>query len=500
MIRSSNTISEINLGTPNDKLNIQNSLNTNQAYIPEEFVDDISQFTQSFIGDRLNQQYKYFENSNLKNTTPYRPKTVINRINLNKDIKQSHLEELAKPTISIENANYFTETPIALLAEESLPIQSHNPEGFLIEPYARKGTSRTQFGNQPCGGGVQGPSKYITSPGEKTKVQWIIKNPAKNGLCQINLSRGHPDDISTYQTLTVNSPSLGTKNGKFECGDQSKEVEEIIVELPNITCSEWTLQWIYEAPGYGTLYEWADISILNGGNAKEWTGKCQNEGVCVDGKCFWAAGYFGQFCDYHGMPNTFYESVDNDISYPINSNSGMSVIGWYFIILLIALLLAGWVFAMIFFVFRKRATDIIKGSKPARDSRVFSPEVKMNPLSEENDSDEEAYQTESQLQNQRKEQEERKRKQEELNTKELQDKLKEEERKQKEQEDLKKKEEEQKRKEELEKERQKKEEQKKKEEEEKEKERKKKLIDTLLINYISIFHLFIIIDIYIYYD
>lgn len=62
-----------------------------------------------------------------------------------KELLHNHSMDVDVP---MSNANYFTDTPTTLLVEEK-GTKTYPPEGFLVEPYARKGTSRTIFGMAP---------------------------------------------------------------------------------------------------------------------------------------------------------------------------------------------------------------------------------------------------------------------------------------------------------------------------------------------------------------
>jgi hypothetical protein len=168
----------------------------------------------------------------------------------------------------MEDAAYFAETSSTLMVSDSesgLP-----PEGYLIDPVSRDGTSRTDFGLEPCGGGTKGVTRYKAQPGEKTEVEWIIKNPVKNSHCQIRISRGRSDDPSSYQNLKVEGKGYDAGTGKFKCGDEDSMIEEATVQLPyDSSCPDCTLQWIYEAPGYGKIYQCSDISIVDSENRED---------------------------------------------------------------------------------------------------------------------------------------------------------------------------------------------------------------------------------------
>ena len=66
-----------------------------------------------------------------------------------------------------------------IVVEEA--VEDEAPKGYLVEPYARRGTARSRFDITPCGGGVQGKTKSLAQPGSKTNVQWIIQDPVPGG-------------------------------------------------------------------------------------------------------------------------------------------------------------------------------------------------------------------------------------------------------------------------------------------------------------------------------
>lgn len=150
----------------------------------------------------------------------------------------------------------FKEESSSTLFEEQEDVSTDKsaPTAVLVEPYARKGTQKTKFNLAPCSGGAKGSSRYLASPGDKANVQWIIQNPVKQGKCKISIAKGHPDDLASFHFLKVESDSFNRRNGQFKCGSPDKTVEDAMVQLPtDMTCEDCTLQWQYEAPGYGKL-------------------------------------------------------------------------------------------------------------------------------------------------------------------------------------------------------------------------------------------------------
>lgn len=244
---------------------------------------------------------------------------------------------------------------------------------YLIEPYARKGTAKSKFDLAPCSGGIKGQSKYLAQPGEKTEVEWTIQNAVRGGRCQIRLSRGHPDDIGSYHPLPVAGHGYDARTGTFNCGDPAKKVEEVKVQIPfDTTCTDCTLQWIYEAPGYGSLFQCADISIMSDPNKETCKGECMNGGVCQDNLCYCAAGFFGEYCQHYGKPNQFYEPVKAEgkpapqpqaFVEDRSSKGGLGFFGWYFLLFFLSLVIAGIICALVFLLCRREAEHAIKKKK-----------------------------------------------------------------------------------------------------------------------------------------
>jgi len=232
----------------------------------------------------------------------------------------------------------------------------------------------------PCSGGIQGKSKYLAEPGDKANIQYIIQNPVKGGRCLIRLSRGHPDDPSSYFPLPATGNGYDARTGTFQCGDPEKSIEEIKAQLPyDTSCQKCTLQWIYEAPGYGSLFQCADISILTDHDDQACSQDCVNGGVCQDGMCYCGAGYFGEICQHHGRPNQFYEPVKSEgkpQEEPVQpmmfeeeqSNGGLGFFGWYFILFLIAAALALILLALGYLFFKDQAQKIMNGDKKGNES------------------------------------------------------------------------------------------------------------------------------------
>ncbi|CAI2362845.1 unnamed protein product [Moneuplotes crassus] len=253
------------------------------------------------------------------------------------------------------------------------------PKAYLIEPYARRGTSKSLFNAPPCGDGIQGNSKFLAQPGSKAQIQWIIQNPVPGGHCQIKLSSAHSDDISSYNFLQVNVNDFNSRTGTFSCGDPQKTIEEATVVFPyDIYCERCTLQWIYNAPGYGSIFQCSDISLQSGEvRENECPVECINGGVCQDSLCYCAAGYFGESCENIGDPKQFYEPVAH--RYPLESpyskslspsdtSGSMGFFGWYFLFLFLALLISGLIAAFCFFFYKNEIKEIL-GMREREDPR-----------------------------------------------------------------------------------------------------------------------------------
>lgn len=172
-----------------------------------------NQYMASFISDRLNSNnldssalLTDDKNQNLKeniNTSEYLQNVEV----------VFHDHTIAS---KLDKSKYFNEQASTLFEEESSKTAKGAPTAYLVDPYARKGTSKSKFNLAPCSGGILGTSRSLASPGEKTNVQWIIQNPVKGGKCKVSLAKGHPDDLGSYQTLVVNDPSYNARTGQFD--------------------------------------------------------------------------------------------------------------------------------------------------------------------------------------------------------------------------------------------------------------------------------------------
>lgn len=134
-------------------------------------------------------------------------------------------EDLAK------DAKYFSEGSFSL-QDDQYTSGGTPPQAFLLDPVSRKGTSRSDFGLTPCGGASKGQSRFMADPGQKTEVEWLIKDPVEGGHCQIMLSRDENDDPSSFEKLHVEGNGYDSSTGKFKCGDPQKTIESATVRLP----------------------------------------------------------------------------------------------------------------------------------------------------------------------------------------------------------------------------------------------------------------------------
>jgi hypothetical protein len=261
------------------------------GYIKSKFVqqdlnDQEIDFVQMQLEKQRNEPYVFF--NDFQSETSKVEGMMLGGSSIDRDaIKQSLKNNAYQIDDSPQaNARVFAETSSTLYLDESVDGHSQNPpEAYLVEPVSRSGTSRTGFGLGPCGGGSKGKSRFYADPGEKTEVQWIIKNPAPNGHCQIRVARGHGDDESAFENVSVEGHGYDRSTGKFRCGDPDKAIEVVTVKLPyDTSCPDCTLQWIYDAPGFGKMYQCADISIVDADHREDCEGKCQNGGICENKK------------------------------------------------------------------------------------------------------------------------------------------------------------------------------------------------------------------------
>lgn len=191
------------------------------------------------------------------------------------------------------------------------------PELILEDPNPREGTSSLPLNQPPWGGTKRGMVFYSAFPGRSNLIRWKVIHPIINGNCTIKLSNGLDQTHSNaFQPLTPvfdfsyqnKDGSLDYysgdqenyyrnffKNGKFSCGRVDPGTyESITVQFPNMTCEDWILQIEVETK-QGKIYQWADIEVINT-EMKDCIGTCENEGVCVNGKCLCRSGFLGDHC------------------------------------------------------------------------------------------------------------------------------------------------------------------------------------------------------------
>ena len=120
---------------------------------------------------------------------------------------------------------------------------------------------------------------------------------------------------------------------------------------------------------------------------------CENNGVCLDGKCYCAAGYFGGHCQHTGKANQFYEAVEEEpipdepepdaepVKTDTKSHHGLGFFGWYFMLFLISLILAAILAAVAYFFFKKDVENLVK----PKDKDQKGKENEMKPDDSKND-------------------------------------------------------------------------------------------------------------------
>ena len=120
---------------------------------------------------------------------------------------------------------------------------------------------------------------------------------------------------------------------------------------------------------------------------------CENNGVCLDGKCYCAAGYFGGHCQHTGKANQFYEAVEEEpipeepeleaepVKTDTKSHHGLGFFGWYFLLFLISLILAAILAAVAYFFFKKDVENLVK----PKDKDQKGKENEMKPDDSKND-------------------------------------------------------------------------------------------------------------------
>lgn len=195
----------------------------------------------------------------------------------------------------------------------------------------------------------------------------------------VRISRGTADDASSFQNVKVEGHGYDSSTGKFKCGDKDASLETVKVQLPyDTSCPDCVLQWIYDAPGFGKIYQCIDISVLDKANREDCINKCKNGGICENKKCYCTEGFKGEFCEINieaeqeakktelanKQSNNGKKSSAQPVNFAEESNSksgGIGFFGWYFILLLISLIIIGIIFALAWFLCKERAQRLVKG-------------------------------------------------------------------------------------------------------------------------------------------
>lgn len=189
---------------------------------------------------------------------------------------------------TIEYAQYFGEA-------NKLPDM--NTRLFLEEPPARENTSHDKFGMFPCNGGVKGPAQYFKA-GTKIMVKWQIQNPTKDGKCIIRLAENNDENAGSYKNIRPIGIDEDQYTGYFNCGNTSGNPEGTEIVIPAGTdCAECTLQFAYNVPDFGEIYQCTDISTVKIEGTQDCDKPCLNGGICFKGECVCAKGFYGKYCE-----------------------------------------------------------------------------------------------------------------------------------------------------------------------------------------------------------
>ena len=166
------------------------------------------------------------------------------------------------------------------------------PQAKVILPIRRIGTSETELNAAPCGGIERMKADTLTNKGTNIHFVWETVVPAKGSNCTVQISKGL-EAIDQFVPLYP-ADNSADKNGSFPCG-RTKGFESQEFILPqDYECDQCILQWKWST-SYGDIYSCSDI-IINGGNVTQCMAKCQNGGVCFNGKCMCLEGFSGEFC------------------------------------------------------------------------------------------------------------------------------------------------------------------------------------------------------------
>ena len=144
--RKLNSNSEVNLDTSLYKNKKITDKNLNMNKLPNKFERKNADYSQNYIENYINSKPHSTEHSRLNDPVYEGNNSLISQTNIS--IYKSEENNKSQPAI-LESAKYFSEVENS---EHIIQNQNSNlkqPEGYLIEPFARKGTSQSMFGLGP---------------------------------------------------------------------------------------------------------------------------------------------------------------------------------------------------------------------------------------------------------------------------------------------------------------------------------------------------------------
>jgi hypothetical protein len=124
-----------------------------------------------------------------------------------------------------------------------------------------------------------------------------VTYPHPEGNCTIRVGTGldsEEQDEGRFITLQPRDGS-GNEFGSFACGREvGYEGKEF--RLPrNFTCDKCTLQFEWDLGEGRQIHQCADF-LMSSKDIEECSGKCLNDGVCVNGECVCRTNFYGDLC------------------------------------------------------------------------------------------------------------------------------------------------------------------------------------------------------------
>ena len=164
----------------------------------------------------------------------------------------------------------------------------------IVFPYRRTPTYYDPT-SAPCGNISKGSLHGLFTPASNAMIGIKATRPSTNANCTINIGNGK-DTVESFVTVKPLDVPIINENQSFACGRTNHSIDRITFKLPEeFQCDNCTLQVIKETE-FGIYYECSDVRILEK-DSMACSDKCQNNGMCINGKCSCMDLYEGEFCE-----------------------------------------------------------------------------------------------------------------------------------------------------------------------------------------------------------